>query len=82
MSCVPTSGGCRPTDKCPSYAEYEAEPEKWFCDTIGCVYFVRAPEYDCGSRRRNDALMAFICEKDCMDPEIVREEPEPVMPWE
>lgn len=67
-----------PNDNCPFIDQYE-EGDTLFC--VGCINFIRANEYDKG-HNKNDAEIAFICEKDCMTPEIYYTEYEPVMPWE
>jgi hypothetical protein len=79
MNCIPNS------DKCPYYKEYSDKDSEYYHDSsfcLTCEYFTRAPEYDSGSRRHNDILIAHICNKNCMAPEIYKEELEPVMPWE
>lgn len=71
--CVPKSS------KCPFFHWYEEEPEKTFCE--GCQYLERASKYDSGNKR-SGYLMAYICSKDAMNPEIYEIEPEPFMKWE
>ena len=57
------------------------EEEPWdMC--IACQEFKRYPELDKGSKRYNDIMLAHICEKDAMIPEVYYDEPEPMMPWE
>lgn len=76
------SSFCYPNrNKCPHFQEWDdmEECDLDFCLT--CEHFVRDNEYDEGSRRTG-YLVAFICEKDCMNPEIYYTEPEPNMPWE
>jgi hypothetical protein len=73
-SCFPKS------DKCPYFANYEDEPDSLYC--LGCQYFIRADEFNMGSVKRGNALVAHICRKDAMTPEIFRDELEPIMPWE
>jgi hypothetical protein len=70
------SNSCNPiSEDCPFWNEYQETPEREFC--LECIHFIRYPEGDSGTRRTG-FLEAFICEKDCMDPEIYHAEVEPI----
>ena len=68
-----------PEKDCPFIAQYNKEPNTTFCES--CTFFARAPKYDQGTKQTN-FQKAFICEKDCMIPDVVYQDLEPVMPWE
>jgi hypothetical protein len=74
------SSKCFPkSDKCPYWNQFQELSDKHFCE--GCQHLKRDTEYDSGNKR-SGYLMAYICSKNAMNPEIYEIEPEPDMPWE